>query len=240
MKDPSYAADLSEDLASRLHFNDNTSAAFASSSRSTPSARQPAASAMAAELDIVRSSARSLAKLRDLPAASMLLLYTPVMVPPGFSTYDMHDETKSSEVASARVPTDPFETLGLALSKHHRRVRHVPYVPSVGFTETHKVFALQADGIIVVTCEPEERLGSSIGGHGSPSLEALLSKQADFAENVAGALDDAGRRVPMVNFHFGDDQWRHDVTEYKNVWVGEKYTAEAVTQIVQLLFKSAK
>jgi len=189
---------------------------------------------MPADCKVARSPSRSLARLGELPATSVLLLFTPVMVPSGFLKYEGID-AKPLEVAKARtekIETDPFELLGKALSKHHRRIRHVPYVPSVGFTETHDAFTTQADGIIVVTCEPETAVDKKDGF----SMDAVLAKQAEFAENVASALEDAERSVPMANFHFGDDQWRHDVTQYKNIWVGEEYSAESVTQIVQLLF----
>jgi len=193
---------------------------------------------MPADCKIVRSPSRSLAELGELPATSVLLLFTPVMVPSGFQNYAVveAERLEVAKVRTGKTETDPFELLGKALSKHHRRIRHVPYVPSVGFTETHDAFTMQADGIIVVTCEPETA-GDKKKGF---SMEAVLAKQAEFAANVANALEDAERSVPMVNFHFGDDQWRHDVTEYQNVWVGEEYTAESVAQIVQLLFRVKK
>ncbi|KAK5118642.1 hypothetical protein LTR85_008107 [Meristemomyces frigidus] len=179
------------------------------------------------------SSSHPMAELRNLPASSVLLLLTPIMVPSGFSNYDKRD-TKPPEISKARIDkidTDPFEHLGRALSKHYQRIRHVPYVPSVGFTETHEAFLMKADGIIIVTSEPEQKLGAS----GAPSTEAVLSKQADFAESVLTALDDEDRRVPVANFHFGDELSKPDVPEIENVWVADKYSARAVARIVQLL-----
>ncbi|KAK4550482.1 hypothetical protein LTR36_000061 [Oleoguttula mirabilis] len=191
---------------------------------------------MPAESDATRSPSRNLAGLRNLSGTSVLLLLTPVMVPSGFFNYDKR-VAKPSEVSKAhleKTDTDPFEHLGRALGKHHQRIRHVPYVPSVGFTETHEAFLAKADGIIIVTCEPEPKACQS----GTP--EAVLSKQADFAESVLTALDDEDRRVPVAAFHFGDQQRKPDVPDIENVWVADKYTAEAVAQIAQLLKKSSK
>ncbi|KAI7306346.1 hypothetical protein KC326_g7869, partial [Hortaea werneckii] len=202
---------------------------------------------MPAEIDPKRSRspARNIAQLRDLPASAILMLFTPVMVPPGFHTHAKNNITKPSEEIScvqapnappppSKLATDPFESLGKAFAKHHRRIRHVPYVPAVGFTETHEAFLAQADAVILVSCG-----GGSEQQHTSPHIKvesttkaddptSLLAKQAQFAHDASLALAEMGggdgcsRNVPMINFHFGDDQWPDQATEYLNVWAGER------------------
>ncbi|KAF2491889.1 hypothetical protein BU16DRAFT_585060 [Lophium mytilinum] len=77
--------------------------------------------------------------LRALHPSSFLVLFTPVVPPPS---------------PSASPNTDPFEPLGRALAQHHARIRHVPYVPSVGMTDTHLAFLRHAGAVVVVVvCE---------------------------------------------------------------------------------------
>ncbi|KAI7193101.1 hypothetical protein KC316_g7135 [Hortaea werneckii] len=212
---------------------------------------------MPAEIDTKRSRspARNIAQLRDLPASAILMLFTPVMVPPGFHTPAKNNFTKPSEEItpvptrnvppspSSKLATDPFESLGKAFSKHHRRIRHVPYVPAVGFTETHEAFLAQANAVILVSCGgPEQQIPpikvESTNKEGDPA--SVLAKQAQFAHDASLALAEMGdgteRNVPMINFHFGDDQWPDQATEYLNVWAGELYSTESVRQIVELVF----
>ncbi|KAJ8609005.1 hypothetical protein MRB53_039364 [Persea americana] len=85
--------------------------------------------------EIVQSSSDALDSLRSLPKSAILLLLTPVMAMPD----------------NSRPHTDPFESLGRNISKRHARVRHVPYVSRLGFTDTHLVFMRQAHAIIIVT-----------------------------------------------------------------------------------------
>lgn len=233
MRDPNYIPDWAEQVA-RLRIDDER----ATTSTSPRPTRTPSQRTMPAAGEAYRSSSRSLAKLRDLPASAVLLLFTPVMVPSGFLN-DARVDAKASEISSAavkKIDTDPFELLGKALSEHHRRIRHVPYVPSVGFTETHDAFLSQADGVIIVTCEPERMPGRSK----VELMEVALAKQASFAENTAVAVIETEKRAPIVNFHFGDDEWAHNATEYVNIWAGERYSKESVAQIVHLLFGGRK
>ncbi|TKA83058.1 hypothetical protein B0A55_00948 [Friedmanniomyces simplex] len=208
---------------------------------SPPSAKGKASSLMA-EFETASASHRSLAKLRDLEPTAVLLLFTPVMVPSGYlnsqpqtSDADSPVDSKaptSSASRPARLTTDPFEMLGIALSKQHRRVRHVPYVPSVGFTETHDHFLEKAHAVLVVSCEPETTPGASPGA----DLESTLAKQAEFVGCVATELEESGRQVPMVNLSFGGDEWENQVPTYNRIWVGEKYDAESVVNVVKLVF----
>ncbi|GAB1725840.1 hypothetical protein NU195Hw_g2565t1 [Hortaea werneckii] len=253
MKDPNYIPHWAEEVAHRLHIHDdditNENRPFVQHNR------LPTPSTMPAEIDLKRSRspARNIAQLRDLSASAILMLFTPVMVPPGFHTHAENSPTKPSEEVSvpptpnaapppSKITTDPFEVLGKALSKHHRRIRHVPYVPTVGFTETHEAFLAQADAVILVSCGPDQHSPSiKVESTTKDDSDALLAKQAQFAHDASLALaemvgDGTERNVPMINFHFGDDQWPDQVTEYLNVWAGERYSKESVARIVELVF----
>lgn len=236
MKDPSLTEDWVDSLAARLRLDDGRPPPPRRAPRrmaGSPFAKGKGSSLMA-EYENTRASTRGLTQLRELSPTSTLLLFTPVMVPSGYvSDPPSGDDESSVDAKPAGSPRfrpnsgDPFEMLGIALSKQHRRVRHVPYVPSVGFTETHEVFLAKADAVIVVSCEPES----------SPNMETTLAKQAEFVGNVASELEEAGRQVPLVNFNFGGDEWENQVATYNHVWVGEKYNAETVTNIVKLVFR---
>ncbi|KAI7157857.1 hypothetical protein KC349_g5317 [Hortaea werneckii] len=250
MKDPNYIPHWAEEVANRLHIHDDGIA----NGPSVRHNRLPTLSTMPAEIDTKRSRspARNIAQLRDLPASAILMLFTPVMVPPGFHTPAKNNLTKpSEEISSAPTPhappssklaTDPFESLGKAFAKHHRRIRHVPYVPAVGFTETHEAFLAQADAVILVSCGgPEQQIPPiKVESTTKDTPAGILAKQAQFAHDASLALAEMGdgteRNVPMINFHFGDDQWPDQATEYLNVWAGERYSTESVKQIVELVF----
>ncbi|GAB1737994.1 hypothetical protein NU219Hw_g2505t1 [Hortaea werneckii] len=278
MKDPNYIPHWAEEVAHRLHINDDDIAH--ENGPSVQRNRLPTApSTMPLEIDLKRSRspARNIAQLRDLPASGILMLFTPVMVPPGFHTHTENNPTKPSEEIScvvstpnappsSKIATDPFETLGKAFAKYHRRIRHVPYVPAVGFTDTHEAFLAQADAVILVSCGGGS--SSDEQQHSAPIIKvestkpkdndngddddddptsSILAKQARFAHDAALALaemnggahgdgDGPERNVPMINFHFGDDQWPDQATAYLNVWAGERYSRESVARIVELVW----
>ncbi|KAK5163641.1 uncharacterized protein LTR77_010590 [Saxophila tyrrhenica] len=95
-------------------------------------------------LKLLRRSPLPLAHPRHLHPRSNILLFTPVLPPIGCSP------------SAFPIHTDPFEPFGRALSWHHRRVQHVPYEPSTGFTGTHETFVQQpwVVMVIVVVCTP--------------------------------------------------------------------------------------
>ncbi|KXL41792.1 hypothetical protein M433DRAFT_131425 [Acidomyces richmondensis BFW] len=226
------------DVGHRLRLDDNrpTDAAMPPASPKMHIKRE-ATTLMMARSSPSRPAQTALTKLRELKPSALLVLFTPVMVPSGFfSGYE--GMTKTSQVRNPKLDSDPFEALGLALSKRHRRVRHVPYVPAVGFTETHHVFAMQADAIIVVACQPEHIPTAGNDTKASVSNDAHLAMQSEFALKASDALQEAERheRVPMVAIHFGDDQFPLDVRAYKDVWAGETYNSDTIHQIVQLMF----
>jgi hypothetical protein len=78
------------------------------------------------------------------------------------------------------VVVDPFEILGRSLASYHPRIRNVPYIPAVGFTDTHEAFLSQADAVIVVLCEPQS------------SKRESLKRQLAFAERTCEALGGGG------------------------------------------------
>ncbi|KAF2770766.1 hypothetical protein EJ03DRAFT_350061 [Teratosphaeria nubilosa] len=182
----------------------------------------------------------ALARLRDLSSSAVLVLFTPLMVPSGFNSRDQA-VAKTSQVRSKKLDTDPFEMLGIALSKQHPRVRHVPYVPTVGFTQTHHVFAMKADALLVVAAQPDS-LGKGSDGESSTSKDAYLALQADFITKVSEALEEAGRHenVPIIALRFGEDALPLETVNYKDIWAGEAYSKESVQQITQLLFGSKR
>lgn len=82
--------------------------------------------------NFIALSKTDLSTLRTLPSSASLVLFTPAI--PSTSNID------------------PFEPLGKALSVYHRKVRHVPYLPSRGMTGTHETFCHHAASIIIVVC----------------------------------------------------------------------------------------
>lgn len=128
----------------------------------------------------LRRDAQTLNAIRSLPRSANLVLFTPVVPPePGpepelvsSSPNEVKYSKKAAGRASADAPMDPFEPFGRALSRHHARVRHVPYVPSVGMTGTHKTFLQHASAIVlVVVCNRGEEGRKRAPSSGSTSLE---------------------------------------------------------------------
>ncbi|KAK5109251.1 hypothetical protein LTR62_007233 [Meristemomyces frigidus] len=236
-----------------------------------------ATSSLVADWKAARAvSTQSLAKLRSLDATATLLLLTPILLPQGYTDPSSQEFTEApytgpqpsrgkktqpphreQDQNHAHHRTDPFEALGLALSKQHPRIRHVPYLPTVGFTPTHAAFLRDADAVIVVSCEPEAQHGVQ--------LETVLAKQAEFVGRVAEALQSLEResvidssvdveegiegdgeaiqgkegrreRAPMVNVSFGGDDWENEVVAYAHLWAGECYGSEAVGNVIRLVF----
>ncbi|KAK3670928.1 hypothetical protein LTR78_009206 [Recurvomyces mirabilis] len=198
-------------------------------SHDTAQRRQTAASSLMSDWKTAHASSNgSLAKLRNLETDATLLLLTPIMLPSGHP--GLNRTIPDIDTKSVLGKTHPFEMLGLALSKQHRKIRHVPYVPSVGFTHTHEVFLTKSDAVIVVSCEPDS----------GPTLELTLAKQAEFVGNVADALEESDRQLPMVNVSFGGDDWENEAVSYSHLWAGEQYDLDTVQNVVMLIFGSRK
>jgi len=232
MRDPNFSNTLADELASRLQFEDQQPY-YVHSRIST---------LITMDMPSHAPSTTSVGRFKRLGPSATLLLFTPVTTPFGYSAPGKADakHVQAASTPKARINTDPFEMLGRAFSKFHRRIRHVPYVPRVGFTETHDLFLREADAVIVVTYMPEEPADT---GASSPCSTASVSitNQARFTEHAADALEDVERIVPMLNLHFGDDddeQWDAGVATYKHIWIGDRYDEDAVKNAVELVFGS--
>lgn len=164
----------------------------------------------------MKFSSRSLAVLRSLPPTSLVLLLTPVLTP-------ATNEKADSETES----TDPFEEFGRELSKMHRRLRHVPYVPKVGMTETHVAFIEQAAAVIVVICEPADPDDDS------------LDCQRSFAGAVAAKRENllSTEKTPFVLVRFDADEERSNIDTFDNVLHAVSLTKRTSSNTTQLLFE---
>lgn len=98
---------------------------------------------------------------RLLKDSDMVLLLTPVVVPPRLD----HGEE----------PMDPFEPLGRSLSQLPCRVRHVPYIKTQGITGAHVTFIRRAALVLLVVSGLADPDGAS---------------QLGLAEMVADACED--------------------------------------------------
>jgi hypothetical protein len=135
MRDPRYTERWVDDLALRVRrkqaaFNHIQLALQAFENRQLEPESPAIEQAMPAKIKFSRASESNVAALRNLSPAMNILLFTPVIIPASQGLDFMQD----SETA------DPFEVFGRALSTYHRRIRHVPYVASVGFTATHEAY----------------------------------------------------------------------------------------------------
>ena len=177
-----------------------------------------ALAAMPSTCKITRSSPTSLIALRSLPRAASILLFTPAIIPAG-----------QTEGLSEYRYTDPFEPFGRALSRHHKRIRHVPYVAKVGFTEIHDAFISQADAVITVVCEPER------------SKHESMSNQMDFAEHALDAVEskEANASHALVLVQCGEDEFRPPVDAgFMNVVESTTYDADIAKHIANALFRT--
>jgi len=172
------------------------------------------------DCEVMRLSSRSLGSLRSLPPTSLVLLLTPVLAPAHGDYSDKVTET-----------TDPFEAFGRELSKHHRRLRHVPYLPKIGMTDTHAAFIEQAAAVVVIICEPEDSTAPGIS----------IADQQFFADEVLAkredATDDDGE-TPFVLVRFESEGSEYVDDEYSNVLRAPALTKQASVKAAQLLFKT--
>lgn len=166
-----------------------------------------------------RAKPESLGALATLPDNATLLVLTPVLAPAG---------TAPPSIAQEGT-VDPFEPFGLALCDRHPNVRHVPYVPAVGFTDTHAYFINKADVVVVMVCEPDRR------------REDSLSDQMDFAEEVLDEINDPD--IPGAADMLVLVQCRHErfgivVDEgFENVVEASTYNVEVAKAIADAIFR---
>lgn len=168
---------------------------------------------------MVRASEKSLS---NLASSGTVLLFTPVVHPAG--------SVKATSKTAAQMNIDPFESLGRALSRYHKRIRHVPYVPRIGFTETHDAFLSQADAVIVVMCEPET------------SKHEGLGNQGDFADSANEALKESlcGRPMnyPLIVIQCGNQEgsWWPDASSFETLIKCRSYDQDMAMAIAKRLF----
>ncbi|KAJ9666100.1 hypothetical protein H2201_003778 [Coniosporium apollinis] len=161
----------------------------------------------------------TLEALRTLSVSDVLVLFTPVIPPPpeGSSQSSARDSGQDQAM-------DPFEPLGRALSKYHRRVRHVPYVPAVGMTQTHTAFLQRANAVVVVFC------------HGAMQAEDSDSErgQLDFAQTACDEASDGG--VPaLVVMVAGDEADTECVDFCDTVLCSFGYTPDALCGVADFI-----
>ncbi|EON61684.1 hypothetical protein W97_00900 [Coniosporium apollinis CBS 100218] len=162
----------------------------------------------------------TLEALRTLSVTDVLVLFTPVIPPPpgGSSQSSARDSGQDQAM-------DPFEPLGRALSKYHRRIRHVPYVPAVGMTQTHMAFLQHAKAVVVVFCRGAMQAEDSVSEEG----------QLDFAQT---ACDEAsGGGVPaLVVMVAGDEADTECVDFCETVLCSFGYTPDALCGVADYIF----
>lgn len=239
MRDPNYAHTWSDTFALRFRHqgSGNTPTDYHSRSQSLESGNVPIivdgsdnldkidfnpflASDPVDDREVMRLSSRSIGSLRSLPPTSLVLLLTPVLAP----AYLDHSTLDSNT-------TDPFEAFGRELSKHHHRLRHVPYLPSIGMTDTHIAFIEQAAAVVVVICEPEDSDEQSIS----------IAKQQSFADEVLERREDLthdDEETPFVLVRFESTESEYIADEYNNVLRAPAFTKQASAKAARLLFKT--
>lgn len=172
------------------------------------------------DCEVMRLSSRNLGSLRSLPPTSLVLLFTPVLAPAHLDHSTLDSNT-----------TDPFEAFGRELSKHHHRLRHVPYLPQIGMTDTHIAFIEQAAAVVVVVCEPED----------SDDMERSIERQRSFANDVLARredLADGNEETPFVLVRFEALETEYVDDEYSNVLRAPALTKQASAKAARLLFKT--
>lgn len=112
----------------------NSAQGFENGSKTTP----PTHHSSSQPVTFIHYSSSTLESIRSLSSSRYVLLFTPYIAP--------------GKPYSERC--DPFEPLGRALSKYHRNVRHVPYLPRRGLTDEHKYHLVQKElgAIVIVVC----------------------------------------------------------------------------------------
>ena len=264
MKDPRYSDESEEcfdlSLALRIRLEATTKqfqSAIDAFEDSEQGSETTDCALMTGKIKFSRASETNMVTLRNLPAATNILLFTPVIIPAGHPVARKNDratgreggnrldfekalERQSIRTAQTRetrfmqdMPEtetmDPFEAFGRALSAYHRRIRHVPYVAKVGFTPTHEAFVDQAEAVITVVCEPDIDKDQSV------------SDQMNFAEAALDCLErtEACAANALVLVQCGANQYRLPIdATFMNVIECQTYNAEAAKTIARTLFEA--
>lgn len=128
----------------------------------------------AGEVSYVRINANILHDFSSLEEEENIILFTPAV----------------PTLEHTREDEDPFEPLGLSLSRYHKRVKHVPYKPSQGLIEYHEAFLPYAGAVIIVIAEPAGKAKSSKSR--SESFKTQTKTLASFSPKIMA------RELPAV------------------------------------------
>lgn len=166
-----------------------------------------------------RISKASLMALRDLAVEQRLVLFTPFVIPAG----------PTNAVSNDVRHGDPFETFGRQLAKHHPNICHVPYVTSIGFTETHLDFVADSEAVITVICEPEQPLKeeSMVGQH--EFAKAALKAHRSRATRRSG-----DREFVLVQCATAEAR-RHVQQEFANFVETDVYNEQAAVHLADTI-----
>lgn len=132
---------------------------------------------------------------------------------------------------------DPFEPFGRALAAHHKRIRHVPYVPIAGMTDTHLAFLKHAGAVAVVVCDVP---------NATHAKESRFEHQRAFAQAALNEMkkkeeeEESGIKATcpvMLVLVTGRLQWRVDAfDDFEAVFVSRSYAPTVLVQISDLMF----
>lgn len=111
-----------------------------------------------------------------LERGDLILLLTPVVLP---------IEQDSNQ--------DPFEPLGRGLAKYHPWIRHVPYTPRGGITNTHAGFIKRAKVVVFVISGPH-----SPGQPSQVDLSGIVQVIGDYRPHVVVACCDIQELEPAA------------------------------------------
>ncbi len=159
-------------------------------------------------VDMVQHPNSILAEIRSLQPEDLLVLFTPAVLP------------AVPPPPGGDAGMDPFEPFGRALSEHHKRIRHVPYVPRDGMTDIHLGFLQKARAVVIVVCNP-------------PNVENIgYEDQRAFAQAVLGQIS-SNQNIPVVLVLITGNQSQRieDFSKFEEVQQSDSYTSSALQKI---------
>lgn len=171
----------------------------------------------ARECQFTHCSVKSIKAIRRLPADAAIVLFTPFIAPAGSKTATAGDVNYA----------DPFEPLGRELAKFHPNIEHVPYLPSVGFTDTHRGFVCRSHAIITVLCEPEHWTEAE-----------SINDQYDFATMAWKSTQPRSRKAPIETLlvRCGSDKVRSPAeTVYDNLLDSPIYNVDMAKALARTI-----
>ncbi|KAF1990097.1 hypothetical protein K402DRAFT_418181 [Aulographum hederae CBS 113979] len=167
----------------------------------------------------VRSVDSALAAFRVLDATEDIALFTPA-IPLNNPNQEM----------------DPFEPLGRAL-RHRLPVRHIPFVPKIGLTETHKAFLRcttstdeadidPAGAAIAVICDVHQ-------GSSNKRPTESFGLQLQFAQRVREL---AAEEIPMLLVVFSETLFESYLDGFGTVVWSPEFSLKAMGTVAETIF----